>query len=45
MYLDFTEKTAKKRHNRRMAIAIASGVLAAVITTVEIIVLIKVGFL
>ncbi len=45
MHLDFTRKTARKRHNRRMAVAAASAMLITIGSVVEITMLIKVGFL
>lgn len=45
MHFDFTKKTARKRHNRRMALAAASAVLITIGSVVEITMLIKVGFL
>jgi hypothetical protein len=45
MHFDFTEKTARKKHNRRMALAAASIVFVIVGSVVEFSMFIKVGFL
>ena len=45
MHFDFTKKTARKRHNRRIAIAVAASVFVVVMSVWEVAMLIKVGFL
>jgi hypothetical protein len=45
MHFDFTEKTARKRHNRRMALAAASALFLVVGSVAEFVMFMNVGVL